>query len=331
MEQEQFITVTEDGAIRCDACQWRCVLQPHEAGRCGMRIGSEGALFLLNFGLISAAAIGPVEDYRLWHFFPDARMLSIGGWGYTFPADQQRAPYAHLPEEPEKRRRLEPDRAANVALEKLCRGVIWAYADPAVSYEYVLDLLRVSRASSRVTALVTTGHLTLEALDGIGHYLDGISLDLRGFSDTAYARLAGISHWRGVLEVAARAKHHWRCHVEVTTRIHRGVNDDPDELHALVTWIRETLGAQTPWHVLPGDAGAETAAAVVRARRIGHENGLAFIYGSEPNQDTRCPACHATLISRENNRVTLEGLKDDACVACGQAIYVRTSIFKART
>lgn len=272
-----LISPNADNPPTCLACRWGCTPAVGEAGQCKVRRGHPEGIELLNHGLISGAAIGPIEDHRLWHFFPDSLALSIGGWGYALPVDQQRGQYAFVPEDPTLQRRLDPDRAANFALERLCRGVIWAYGEPAVNFEYVLALLQLSRASSRYTALATSGYLTLEALDTLGAYLDGVSLDLRGFSDSAYNRLGGIPDWRGILETTVHARAHWRCHVEVTTRIHHGVNDDSDELRALIEWIRDSLGAHTPWHVLPGDAGSETAAAVMRARRLGHENGLQFI------------------------------------------------------
>jgi pyruvate formate lyase activating enzyme len=327
----QLVTLDEDGAVQCEACHWRCRLKPEEYGRCRMRIGADGGLQLLNYGLVSAATIGPIEDFRFWHFFPETKVLSIGGWGYAFPADQQRGQYADLPADESKRRRLEPDRAASVALDKLCRGVIWAYAEPAVAFEFVRDILQLSRAASRFTAIVTSGYMTLEALDNIGHYLDGLNLDLRGFSDLSYSRLADAPDWQQILQVAEHALRRWQCHIEVTTRLHHGVNDNPDELRAMVDWIGSTLGMHTPWHVLPGDMGSETAAAVVRARRIGHEQGLQFVYGPETNQITRCPSCQSALITRDNQLTRVVGLNGDQCSNCGTQIYLRHSIFKARS
>lgn len=330
MPLAELSTPGDDGVWQCDACQWRCRLGPDEIGRCQMRAGSAEGITLLNYGLISGAAIGPVEDHRLWHFFPDSLVLSIGGWGYASPSDQQRGPYAAIPDDPAKRRKLDSERAANFALERLCRGVVWAYGEPAVSHEYVLELLQLSRASSRYTALLTTAVLTPEALDHFGPYLDGLSFDLRGFSDNSYARLAGFPDWRAALVIAEQAHTKWGCHLEVTTRIHHGVNDDQDELRELVGWIRATLGDHTPWHVLPGDAGSETAASTVRARRIGHEQGLQFVYGAEPNQATRCPECQSTLITRNNGVTRLVGLSGTACSHCGFDVKLRLSIFKAR-
>lgn len=330
MEQADLITAGADGSVICLACQWRCALRSGDIGRCKVRVGVEGGIALPGYGLISGAAIRPIEDYRLWHFLPDTMVLAIGGWGYATIIDQGRGPYSTVPDDPARRRRLDPDRIATFALERLCRGVIWAYGEPAVNHEYLRALLQLSRAASRYTALVTTGVMTVEALDQLGPYLDGISLDLRGFSDASYARLGGLPDWRAILTVIERALHRWRVHIEVTTRIHHGVNDDPAELRALVAWIRDTLGVHTPWHVLPGDAGSETAASTMRARRIGHEGELHFIYGSEPNQPTRCPLCHATLVTRTNGVVRLVGLDGSRCINCGYDTKMQLSIYKHR-
>jgi len=62
-------------------------------GRCQVRVGAEEGINLPGYGLISAATIGPIEDYRLWHFLPDTLALAIGGWGYATVSDQSRGPY----------------------------------------------------------------------------------------------------------------------------------------------------------------------------------------------------------------------------------------------
>ncbi len=330
MQIAQFAAPVGDGRLRCEACLWQCELHAEELGRCNVRVAREGALVMLNHGLISGANVGAIEEHRLWHFFPDTLTLSLGSWGYAFPVDQQRSAYASLPTEQSKQRSLPPEKAAAFALKQLCRGVVWAYGDPAVSAEYALDILRASRAASRYTALVSTGYLTTTVLEQFGPYLDGIALDLRGFGEGAYQRLAGVPHWEAILEGVARIRHRWNVHVEVTTRMHHGVNDDTQDLRALVAWIRRALGEQTPWHVLPGDAGVETAAAVFRARRIGNDGGLNYVYGPEPDQATLCPQCNNTLITRSKGISRVIGVEAGHCTTCGFAPYLRTSIFKPR-
>lgn len=317
-----------DNRFRCGVCQWHCTLMPGQVGRCLVRSATDDGIVVENDGLISAAQFGAIEDHRLWHLLPGSVVMAVGSWGCAFPADQQHSQYARLPGDEARRRQLAPERIALVALERLCRGVVWAYNDPSVSQEYLLEVLSLSRANGRYTAMVTTGYHSIAALDQLGNYLDAISLDLRGFDDSTYARLAGVERWRGILEVAARARQRWHCHVEVTTRMHPGVNDAPQQIEALTGWIRQTLGAHTPWHVLPGDAGSAAAAAVNRARRLGHEQGLQFIYGPDPYQPTHCPKCGALVIERSATGVRVVGLEGSHCATCGADLHMRVSIYK---
>lgn len=328
MRLTELVEPDAEGRRRCGVCQWRCTLAAGETGRCLIRTATDDGIAVLNDGMIGAATFSPVEEHRLWHFFPETQVLAIGGWGYAFPADQQRGQYGAIPAEESRRRRLDPERAAAVALDRLCRGVLWSFSDPSVSLEYVTDVLKFSRATSRYTALVTSGYSTMDALDRFGHYLDGISLELRAFDDAAYRRLAGVEQWRGILEIATHARERWNCHIEVTTRLHPQVNDSPEQVQALAGWVRDALGATTPWHVLPGDAGAAAAASVARARRLGHEAGLHYIYGPEPGQSTRCHSCGALLVERSGVIGRVVGLEDGRCAECGADPRFRMSIFK---
>lgn len=323
-----LVEALDHETLRCNVCQWRCKLKPRQEGRCRVRVRDSKGIAVRNDGLISVATVGPIDEHRLWHFFPGTQVLTLGGWGYAFPEDQHRGQYGIAPADERRRRRLAPERAATFALDRLCRGIVWSYSDPSVAHEYVFDLLRTARATSRYTALVTSGFLTIEALDQIGHYLDGMCLELRAFDDAAYRRLAGVERWRGILEVASHAFHRWHCHVEVVTRLHPGVNDSADQIHGLAEWIRTALSPFTPWHVLPGDAGAAAAAAVARARRMGAEAGLFYVYGPEPGQATVCPSCMAVVIERGSGITRITGVEDGRCRTCGSDLHLRTSIFK---
>lgn len=326
--QTMLIETLDNGRSRCGICQWRCELTPGQTGHCLVREATAEGLTPLNRGLASAATVSTIEEHRLWHMLPGSSVLAIGGWGYAFPVDQQHGQYARIPEDDARRRNLEPDRIAGVALDRLCRGVVWTYSEPAVAHEYVTDLLHTCRANSRYTVLITTGFMTIAALDDFGHYLDGLNIEIRAFDDAAYRRLAGIDQWRGILEVAAHARNRWHCHIEITTRVHPGVNDTPEQLQGLASWIGETLGPQTAWHVLPGDAGAAAAASIVKVRKVAREVGLHYVYGPDPNQSTFCAACGATLIERKGSSARIVGLSGHRCATCDSETGIRTSIFK---
>jgi len=74
-------------------------------------------------------------------------------------------------------------------------------------------------------------------------------VDIKGFSDRAYQRLAKVTRWRGILDVAKRAQEKWHLHVEVVTNIIPTINDDDEQLNGIARWIYDNLGELTPWHV----------------------------------------------------------------------------------
>jgi len=131
----------------------------------------------------------------------------------------------------------------------LAVGIAWTYNEPTVWFEYTLDSAKLARKAGLYTVYVTNGYITLEALDSIGPYLDAWRVDIKGFNDAAYKKIAGISRWRGILEIARRAREKWGMHVEVVTNLIPGLNDDAEQLSGIAGWIAAELGEMTPWHV----------------------------------------------------------------------------------
>jgi pyruvate formate lyase activating enzyme len=177
-------------------------------------------------------------------------------------------------------------------VEHGCSGVAWTYNEPSVWFEYTLDSARLARENGLYTVYVTNGFLTAEALDMIGPWLDAWRVDIKGFSDDLYSRLARVRDWRGILDVAVRARRHWDMHVEVVTNVIPSLNDDDAQLEAIARWIYEELGELTPWHVtrffpmhqlqhLP----PTPLSTIEHAVALGRAAGLKFVYaGNVPGQ-----------------------------------------------
>ncbi|HEY1016019.1 MAG TPA: hypothetical protein VGE07_25140 [Herpetosiphonaceae bacterium] len=327
MQITELVSRQQDG-LRCEVCQWHCVLQPGQDGRCLVRRREGDEIVVLSDTYISAAQLSPIEDYGFRHFFPDAMVFSLGSWGTPFPAQQDAAHYALLPADPAKQRALDAERAVKFAQERLARGVIWTYNDPVVNHEYLLEGMRLARAGSRVTGVVTGGFWTRAALDQIGPYLDGINLYVYGFSKEAYAKLTGVSEWKGVLAGAERAVKHWGCHLEITTPISTGINDSSGELEAIAKWLLATLGADIPWRIIPAQ-DTDTAAANA-ARQVAQATGLKHVYGTDAHETTRCPGCGWAVVERREGQSKIIGVTDGLCDNCATQLYLRTSLFKKR-
>jgi pyruvate formate lyase activating enzyme len=160
-------------------------------------------------------------------------------------------------------------------------------------------------------------------------------VDVKGFTDGFYRQLAKIPRWRGILDVARRAKEKWDMHVEVVTNIIPTMNDDEEQLRNIATWIRDNLGELTPWHVTRFHPlheftrlSATPVSTLERAYQIGKKAGLKFVYlGNVPGheyENTVCYSCGKTVVHRIGYDTQVLGLDGSRCKFCGTELNFRT-------
>jgi pyruvate formate lyase activating enzyme len=217
-----------------------------------------------------------------------------------------------------------------------CAGIAWTYNEPVMWLEYTIDGARLARKNRLYTVYVTNGYLTPQALDLIGPFLDAWRVDIKGFSDSFYERIAKIQNWRSILEVTKRAKKKWGMHIEVVTNVIPTLNDDDEQLMGIAAWIRDELGPLTPWHVTrfyPHHKLANLPATPVqtldRAVAAGRDIGLKFVYtGNIPGREenTVCYKCEKLIISRTGYNVQVVGANGSRCNYCGAELNLRTWI-----
>jgi pyruvate formate lyase activating enzyme len=105
-------------------------------------------------------------------------------------------------------------------------------------------------------------------------------------------------------------------------------------LRAIAEWIVADLGPKTPWHVTRFIPYLELAnlpstpiATLERAREIGHEAGLQFVYiGNVPGhegENTICPRCHRLVARRTGYQVEDLALRGTYCAMCGEDLNIR--------
>jgi len=127
-----------------------------------------------------------------------------------------------------------------------------------------------------------------------------------------------------------RLMHELGVWVEVTTLIIPGLNDSEEELRALARFIH-SISPAIPWHVTAFhptykmmDRQATPAATLQKARKIGQEAGLRYVYegniSGKGGENTYCPGCGTELISRFGFSISKNDLADDHCMQCGQPI-----------
>jgi pyruvate formate lyase activating enzyme len=191
----------------------------------------------------------------------------------------------------------------------------------------------LAKAQGLYTVYVTNGYLTPEALDEIGPWLDAWRVDVKGFSDAAYQRLANVRGWKGILNVAERAHSRWNMHVEVVTNVIPTINDDDEQLRGIARWMVDSLGPSAPWHVTRffpmhqlQNVEPTPTATLRRAVEIGRAEGLRFVYAGNIggiSEDTVCYSCGSVAVRRSGYSTDIVALKDGHCAKCGADLNIR--------
>lgn len=180
------------------------------------------------------------------------------------------------------------------------------------------------------TNYVTNGFITEEALDMIAPFLDVYRVDIKAFDEKTYMRTGHIKQFRGILDIAKKAKQ-YGMHVKVVTNVTPGFNDNETELRGIASWIKNSLGAETPWHVTRFYPQRELShlsptpvAVLEKAWGIGKGEGLWYVYlGNVPGhklENTYCHKCGELLIERYVFEIVKNKIKDNKCPECGALI-----------
>ena len=328
MHRAMLYKTLPNSRVGCNICQWRCQIGKGKSGVCKMYQNRDGVLYNMNYAQVSSVAVDPIEKKPLFHFYPGSLAFSIGGWGCNFHCQGCQNWEISCVDLPQLGRQIQPEEAVRLARDYKCQGIAWTYNEPTMWFEYTLDSARLAKENNLYTVYVTNGYITPEALDVIGPYLDAWRVDIKGFSDDLYRKLAGISQWRGILDVAKRARNKWQMHIEVITNIIPAMNDDKAQLEGIAGWIHKELGELTPWHVTrfyPNhdmmDSPPTPVSTLERAADIGRKAGLKFVYlGNVPGhggENTTCYKCGNTIVKRYGYQAEVTGARGSKCRFCG--------------
>ncbi|MFC1768013.1 AmmeMemoRadiSam system radical SAM enzyme [Candidatus Margulisiibacteriota bacterium] len=335
------------GKVKCFLCPRYCQIAPGKAGYCGVRENDGGKLYSLIYGKASSVAVDPIEKKPLFHFHPGSSVLSLGTWGCNMRCihcQNWQISHAVMVEGMEQGKvyniqaenrteYISPERLMELAEETGAKGIAFTYNEPTIWFEYAYDCFKLAKQRGLYTAFITNGYITAEALDIIIPYLDAYRVDIKGFTNTFYKKLAQVSDFQPILRAAVQAKKTHNVHVECITLIIPHWNDDEKQLRDMAKWIKENLGAETPWHVtrfVPylelKDLHLTPVETLEWARKIGMEEGLKYVYiGNVPGhegENTHCPKCKNILIQRMGYEITVNNLKGKTCGNCGEKIDI---------
>jgi len=252
MKEALFYEALPDNKVHCSLCPRSCHIQPDQFGVCGVRQNIGGKLYSLIYNKVSSVAVDPIEKKPLYHFHPGSQVFSIGTIGCNFHCghcQNWQIAFAKAGTHDNLLRDLPVAELIKEAKAANCEGIAWTYNEPTIWFEYALEGAMAAKAAGLYTVWVTNGYINLKPLDMIMPYLDAYRVDIKGFTNDFYFKLAKIKDFQPVLNAAVRAKKKWNKHVEIITLIIPTMNDDAEQLSAIAKWIVDNLGADPVWHV----------------------------------------------------------------------------------
>jgi len=235
--------------VQCLLCPHGCVIAEGQIGRCRVRKNIDGELYSLNYGLVTATALDPIEKKPLHRFFPGKRVFSLGTFGCNLACSYcQNWQIAHQEQRKISATYLAPEEAVAKAKELMPLGnigIAYTYSEPLMWFEYVLDTAKLAREAGLKNILVTNGYINPQPLKKLLPFIDAVNLDVKAFTNEFYHELC-----QGSLEPVLRSAKPFaqNCHVEITTLLISGQNDNLEEIAALAQWIAK-IDRSIPLHL----------------------------------------------------------------------------------
>lgn len=329
MQEAMFWEEIEEEKVRCHLCPHECVIEEGDRGLCNVRENQEGKLYSLVYEKAASLAVDPIEKKPLYHFHPGTKVLSYGTMGCNFSCNFcQNASLSCGDPESLYLKEYSVDEMVNKISNH--DGVAWTYNEPTISYEYSYEVFKkLKEKYDKYTVYVTNGYIENEPLERIAPYLDGMNIDIKAFTSKFYKQIVGGS-LQPVLDTAKKAVEN-DIHVEVTYLIIPGHNDSREELKKFTSWVEKKLGSDSVVHFSRfhpdhnmRDKSPTSPKKMKEARKIARENGLKFVYlgNMRADNDTKCPDCGSTILSRSYFSSGGLNLDDGKCSNCGREIPI---------
>jgi pyruvate formate lyase activating enzyme len=333
MNKEAKLLREKDGRVQCLACARGCTLREGQIGFCGVRGVFNGKLYLLNYGVINALHMDPIEKKPLVHFYPGSKVLSMGttgcSWACAFCQNYDLS----------QRRKVEgtyisPEEIIKIAKKYEADGLAYTYNEPSIFAEFAHDVGVLAHKAGLFNVFVSNGYFTDEGVEYFSEFLDGITVDFKGNANKEFLRkYAMVPDPEPIFNTLKELKEK-NVHIEITDLVVPQVGDNIDDARKLSRWIAENLGEDTPIHFLRFHPDykllwlPETPVKTLEEHyKVAKEEGLKYVYlgnvPGHPYENTYCPKCGKVVIKRYGFDILEYNLdNDNRCKFCGYKLPI---------
>ncbi|MGM0499006.1 MAG: AmmeMemoRadiSam system radical SAM enzyme [Bacillota bacterium] len=319
----KFYHLEENELIECDLCPHNCKISNNKTGICRVRKNIDGKLYTLNYGKVSSLGIDPIEKKPLYHFHPQAGVLSLGSWGCNMSC--KFCQNWQISQQKPKLREFKPAEIVQTALDKDINLIAYTYSEPTVFYEYMLETAEIAAEKGLKNIMVSNGFINKEPLKKLIPVLDAANIDLKAFNNDFYKNYCngGLKAVKKTIKMLAK-----EIHLEVTTLIVTDLNDELAELEELFKWLAG-VNREIPLHLSryhPAYKLDNPATDIELMKKAYHtaKKYLDHVYLGNTiiknTADTYCSNCGEKLIKRKSYNL-INKLDGNRCPNCEEKIY----------
>lgn len=227
------------GKVTCNLCPHFCSLDEGQRGICRARYAHDGAMVPESYGRITSLALDPIEKKPIACWNQGKTVLSLGSYGCNMACPFcQNSEIAAVGADGVPWREYTPERIVAEAQHlkfRNCIGIAYTYNEPFTFYEFMRDTSFLAHDRGLVNVVVSNGMINPEPLARLLPVLDAANIDLKCFTDDGYRKLGGnLEAVKRTIKMFAECE---TCHLEVTTLLVPGFNDNGEEVDRLTTWL----------------------------------------------------------------------------------------------
>ncbi len=320
----------EHKEVQCLLCPRECMVGDQERGYCGVRENRLGTYYTLVYNRPCTARPDPIEKKPFYHFHPRTLAYSLATAGCNMNCKYcQNWEISQVRPEQVRSFLMTSKDCARRAADLDCLSIAYTYTEPIVFWEYMYDCSKEARKAGIKNVMISAGFIEEKPLRALLPLMDAVKIDLKAFSDTYYREVC-----RGRLEPVLEALKIIRemgVWLEIVYLVLPTMNDGPDEIRALCTWVRKELGPDVPIHFsrfhptyLMKNLPPTPVDTLERLWKIARSEGIRYPYignvPGHPGESTLCPECGVRLIHRTGYNVRVEALRRGTCKDCGLKI-----------
>jgi len=315
--------------VQCQLCFRKCTISEGGHGFCRARVNQGGILYSLVYALPSAIHIDPIEKEPQLHHLPGTNILCIGTVCCNFQC--QHCHNWHLSQASPGELRtyyLPPEKVVELAIKEKIPTISYTYNEPTVCYEYLYDVAVLAKEKGLRIIWHSNGAINPEPLRKLLKYTDGVTIDLKGFTEKAYKNSsAELDPVLRTLKII-REEEIW---LEIVNLVIPTINDEEEDIKRMCEWIKKNLGYDIPLHFSRFSPAYKLTklpptpiGTLEKAYDIAKNFGLYYVtIGNVPGHkynSTFCPNCSKCLIHRIHFQVIENNIVNGKCKFCGYEI-----------